>query len=203
MPNRPAASTVASPSDDGLATFLNVRPRLLAIAHRMLGSATDAEDVVQDVWVRWQTADRGVVRDASAFLATTTTRAALNVIRSARYRRERRAERSPIEPVDLDGDPRLRVERSEAVASAVQILLEKLSRAERSAYVLREAFDYSYREIAAVLRLEVANTRQLVSRARQHVVCGRRLRVGSGERRRLLRAFLHAAQGGDVAGLIR
>ena len=168
----------------------------------MLGS-TEAEDLVQDVWLRWQTANRGMVRDAPAFLAATTTRAAINVIRSAQYRHESQAGRRPREPVDPDGDPRVRAERREALASAVLIMLEKLSRPERAAFVLREAFDYSYREIAAMLRLEVAKTRQLVSRARQHVACDRRRHVRSGEPHRLLHAFLRAAQGGDVAGLIR
>src|SRR3954471_13579557 len=74
--------------DDGLSAFMSVRPRLFGIAYRMLGSAVEAEDVVQDAWVRWQTADRGVVRDAAAFLATTTTRLAINVLKSARSRRE-------------------------------------------------------------------------------------------------------------------
>src|SRR5262245_17507164 len=75
-------------TDDGLSAFLSVRSRLFGIAYRMLGSASEAEDTVQDVWVRWQTADRSVVRDAAAFLATTTTRLAINVLQSARSRRE-------------------------------------------------------------------------------------------------------------------
>ena len=84
---RPAESKTST-YDDGLAAFMSVRPRLFGIAYRMLGSAAEAEDVVQDVWVRWQTADRSVVRDAAAFLATTTTRLAINVMQSARSRRE-------------------------------------------------------------------------------------------------------------------
>ena len=86
------AAPVATCPDDGLSAFLRVRPRLFGIAYRMLGSATEAEDIVQDAWVRWQTADRSVVRDAPAFLATTTTRLAINVIQSARSRRERYVE---------------------------------------------------------------------------------------------------------------
>ena len=162
-----------STDDDGLSPFLNVRPRLFGIAYRMLGSAAAAEDIVQDVWVRWQTTDRSVVRDTPAFLATTTTRLAINVIKSARSRRETYMGPSLPEPVDTSADPALGAERNEALEFAVLLLLEKLSPKERAAYVLREAFDYSYREIAHILRLEEANTRQLVTRARQHLAAGR------------------------------
>jgi RNA polymerase sigma-70 factor (ECF subfamily) len=190
-----------SADDDGLSAFLSVRPRLFGIAYRMLGSAAEAEDIVQDVWVRWQTADRSVVRDAPAFLATTTTRLAINVIQSARSRRETYVGPWLPEPVDTSNDPRLGAERGEALELAVLLLLEKLSPTERAAYVLREAFDYPYREIAGMLRLEEANTRQLVTRARQHVADGRRAPVSPAEQRRLLDAFISAAQGGDVAAL--
>ena len=131
---------------------MSVRPRLFGIAYRMLGSAVEAEDVVQDVWVRWQTADRSVVRDAPAFLATTTTRLAINVIQSARSRRETSVGPWLPEPVDTNADPGLGAERSEALEVAVLILLEKLSPTQRAAYILRKAFDYSYREIAKILR---------------------------------------------------
>ena len=141
-----------------------MRPRLFGIAYRMLGRAAEAEDIVQDVWVRWQTTDRSVVRDTRAFLATTTTRLAINAIKSARSRRETYMGPSLPEPVDTSADPALGAERSEALEFAVLLLLEKLSPTERAAYVLREAFDYSYREIANILRLEEANTRQLVTR---------------------------------------
>jgi RNA polymerase sigma-70 factor (ECF subfamily) len=178
-----------------------VRPRLFGIAYRMLGSAAEAEDIVQDVWVRWQMADRSVVRDAAAFLATTTTRLAINVMQSAHSRRETCVGPWLPEPVDAGADPRLEAERGQALASAVVLLLEKLTPTERAAYILREAFDYSYREIAHVLRLEEANARQVVTRARQHVTNGRRMSAKSTEQRRLLDAFIAAAQDGDVAGL--
>lgn len=190
-----------SEDDDGLPAFLDARARLFAIAYRMLGSAAEAEDVVQDVWVRWQTADRHRVRDAVAFLATTATRLAINVMRSARSRRETSVGAWLPEPVDAGADPGLRVERREALERAVRMLLEKLPPAERAAYVLREAFDYPYRDIAEALGLEEANTRQLVSRARQHVAHDRRAPVRSGEQRRLLNAFVGAARGGDVSTL--
>jgi RNA polymerase sigma-70 factor (ECF subfamily) len=186
--------------DDGLSAFLRVRPRLFGIAYRMLGSTAEAEDVVQDAWLRWQTADRTVVRDAPAFLAATTARLAINIIQSARSRRETCVGRWP-EQVDPSAGPGVEAERSEALSFAVHILLERLSPAERAAYVLREAFDYPYREIARILRLAEANTRQLVARARQRIADGRRAPVSSAEQRRLVNAFVSAARRGDVARL--
>ena len=187
--------------DDGLSTFLRVRPRLFGIAYRMLGSAAEAEDIVQDVWIRWQTADRSLVRDAAALLTTMTTRLAINVMQSARSRRETYVGPWLPDPVDTSADPGLGAERGEALELGVQVLLEKLSPTERAAYILREAFDYAYRDIANVLRLEEANARQVVTRARQHVANGRRWLASSTEQRRLLDAFIAAAQNGEVAGL--
>jgi RNA polymerase sigma factor (sigma-70 family) len=187
--------------DDGLSTFLNVRARLFGIAYRMLGNAAEAEDIVQDVWVRWQTADRSVVRDAAAFLATTTTRLAINVMQSARSRRETCVESWQPEPVDTSDDPRLAVERGQSLACGVRMLLEKLTPTERAAYILREAFDYAYRDIADVLRLAEPNARQVVTRARQHIASARKTAASSTEQERLLEAFIAAAQGGDVTGL--
>jgi RNA polymerase sigma-70 factor, ECF subfamily len=164
---RRAKEIIMTTADDALSTFLSVRRRLFSIAYRMLGSAAEAEDIVQDVWVRWQTTDRSVVRDAAAFLATTTTRLAINVMQSARSRRETYVGPSLPEPVDSNADPRLGAERGEALEVGVRVLLKKLSRTERAAYILREAFDYPYRDIANVLRLEEANARQVVTRARR------------------------------------
>jgi RNA polymerase sigma factor (sigma-70 family) len=188
-------------ANDGLSAFLSVRPRLFGIAYRMLGSAAEAEDVVQNVWVRWQTADRSLVRDTAAFLATTTTRLAINVMQSARSRRETYVGPWLPEPVDTSADPWLGAEREKALAFGVLLLLEKLTPSERAAFILREAFDYPYRDIANVLRLEEANARQVVTRARQHVADGRRKPASSTRQRRLLDAFIAAARQGDVAGL--
>jgi RNA polymerase sigma-70 factor, ECF subfamily len=187
--------------DNGLAAFMSARPRLFGIAYRMLRSAAEAEDVVQDVWVRWQTADRSLVRDAGAFLATTTTRLAINVMQSARSRREKHAEPWLPEPVDTSADPERGAERGEGLQAGILVLLEKLAPVERAAYILREAFDYTYRDIANTLRLEEANARQVVTRARQHVADGRKLPATSTEQRRLFEAFIAAAQNGDVASL--
>ncbi len=188
-------------SDDGLATFISARPRLFGIAYRMLGSAAEAEDIVQDVWLRWQTTDRGPIRSPLAFLVTATARLAINVLQSARARRETDVGPLLPEPADTSGDPGWRAERSEALALAVRLLLEKLSPTERAAYVLREAFGHPYREIAGILRIEEANARQLVTRAREAMLRDRRTPVGEAEHRRLLNAFVGAAKTGDVASL--
>jgi RNA polymerase sigma factor (sigma-70 family) len=187
--------------DDGLSAFMSVRPRLFGIAYRMLGSAAEAEDIVQDVWVRWQTAERSRVRDAAAFLVTTATRLAINVMQSARSRRETYVGPWLPETVDTSADPRSRAERGQALARGLVLLLERLTPTERAAYILREAFDYPYRDIASVLRLAEANARQVVTRARQHVASGRRVPARSTEQGALFDAFITAARNGDVARL--
>ncbi len=199
---RPARHLTTCP-DDGLRAFLGVRPRLFGIAYRMLGNAAEAEDIVQDVWMRWQFTDRSSVRDAGAFLATTTTRLAINVKQSARSRHETCAGPCPPEAVDTSTDPRVGPERGQALACGVRMLLEKLTPTERAAYILREAFDYAYRDIANVLRLAEANARQVVTRARQHLASDRRTPTSSTEQQRLLEAFIAAAHEGNVAGLER
>jgi RNA polymerase sigma-70 factor (TIGR02957 family) len=196
---RPSAE--AGEHEDGLSAFVGVRPRLFGIAYRMLGSAAEAEDIVQDVWLRWQATDRSVVENPSAFLATTTTRLCINFAQSAQSRRESYVGPWLPEPVDTSSDPALGAERGEALGLAILLLLEKLSPTERAAYVLREAFDYSYRQIADTLQMEEANTRQLVSRARKHVADGRRTPASSEEQQRLLEAFIGAAQKGDLSAL--
>jgi len=199
----PSAAMATAPCDDGLSAFVRVRPRLFGIAYRMLRSMAEAEDVVQDVWVRWQTTDRHVVRDVPAFLATTTTRLAINVLQSARARRETTVGSWLPEPVDLGADPGLAAERDEAVDRAVRRVLETLSPAERAAYVLREVFNHRYQEIAETLRVEAANARQLVTRAREHLAGRRRAPVSRRAQQRLLTAFVVAAKTGDLARLER
>src|SRR5262245_52372567 len=194
-------SPVISTYDDGLSAFLGLRPRLFSIAYRMLRSAAEAEDIVQDVWVRWQTTDRSVVRNAAAFLVTTATRLAINVLQSARSRRETCDAPCPPETADTTPDPRLRAEQGQALAVGVELLLERLTPTERAAYILRVAFDYPYRDIANVLRLGEANARQVVTRARHHVASGPRMAARSPEQRHLLEAFIAAAQHGEVDDL--
>ena len=188
-------------NDDGVSVFESVRPRLFGIAYRMLGSAAEAEDIVQDAWLRWQGTDRSVVVDPPAFLATATTRLAITFAQSARSRRETYIGPWLPEPVDTSGDPRLGAERAEALEFAVLLLLEKLSPTERAAYVLREAFDYSYDQIAHILRSTETNSRQLVTRARKHISDGRRKSVSAREQQRLLSAFIVASQKGDLPAL--
>jgi len=190
-------------NDDGVSVFESVRPRLFGIAYRMLGSAAEAEDIVQDAWLRWQGTDRSAVIDPPAFLATATTRLAITFSQSARARRETYIGPWLPDPVDTSGDPRLGAERAEALEFAVLLLLEKLSPTERAAYVLREAFDYSYDQIAYTIRSTEANARQLVSRARKHISDGRRKHVSSSEQRRLLNAFVVASRKGDLPALER
>jgi RNA polymerase sigma-70 factor (ECF subfamily) len=192
--------TVAAP-DDGLSAFVGARRRLFGIAYRMLGSAVEAEDILQEVWLRWQAVDRSEVANATAYLATMTTRLAINVAQSARSRHETYVGPWLPEPVDTSADPTLGAERGEALELAVLVLLEKLAPKERAAYILREAFNYPYPEIAEMVRLTEANTRQLVSRARKHIADGRRTPVSVVEQRRLLDAFIVAAQHGDLAVL--
>jgi RNA polymerase sigma-70 factor (ECF subfamily) len=191
-----------SAEDDGLAAFLSARSRLFGIAYRIIGCAAQAEDIVQDVWIRWQTTDRSVVRDAPAFLATATTRLAINVIQAARSRHETSVGPWLSEPVDTSADPRVGAERGEALECAALVLLEALSPMARAAYVLRVAFDYPYRKIAGILHLEEANARQVVTRARQRLADGRRAHVTPAEQPRLLKAFISAVRGGDVVALV-
>ncbi len=188
---------------DGVEQFLAVRPSLFGIAYRMLGSATEAEDILQEVWLRWQAYDRESVESPAAFLATATTRLSINAATSARARHETYIGPWLPEPVDTSADPALGAERGEALEFAVLLLLEKLSPVERAAYVLREAFDYPYSTISEIVQLREPAVRQLVSRARKHLTEARRAPVASAEQKRLLEAFLVAAQAGDFEGLER
>ncbi|MFB8030174.1 MULTISPECIES: RNA polymerase sigma-70 factor [unclassified Streptomyces] len=181
--------------------FLGARPQLFGIAYRVLGSAVEAEDIVQEAWLRWQGTDRSAVREPAAFLATVTTRLAINLARSARVRRESYTGPWLPEPVDTRTDPQLGAERAEALDLAVLFLLEKLNPVERAAYVLREAFDYPYERIADILETSGAHARQLVSRARKHLSAERREPVSSADHRRLLEVFLAAARSGRLSAL--
>ncbi|MDA0183798.1 RNA polymerase sigma-70 factor [Solirubrobacter phytolaccae] len=183
--------------------FEAARPRLFGIAYRMLGSRHEAEELVQETWLRWQGTDRAAVREPEAFLATATTRLAINASQSARARRETYIGPWLPEPVDTAEDPLLGAERGEALEVAVLMLLEKLTPTERATYVLREAFDYSYGDIAGVLQVGEANARQLASRARGKLEGGRRAKADAEAHRRLLDAIVAAAQAGDVQALER
>jgi RNA polymerase sigma factor (sigma-70 family) len=187
--------------DLAAAVFLGVRPRLAAIAYRILGTASDAEDVVQDVWLRWHGTDRAVVINPPAFLAATTVRLAINQSVSAWRRHETCSSSSLPEPADGCVEPEAWAERGEAVELAVRLLLEKLTPMELATYVLREAFGYPYRQIAEVLRCGEANARQVARRARIRIADERRTPVSPAAHRRLVRAFLAAAQAGALTDL--
>lgn len=189
--------------DEALAAFQAVRGRLFGIAYRMLGSASEAEDIVQEAWLRWQGTDRTVVQDPPAFLATATTRLAINALQSARSQRETYIGPWLPEPVDTSADPTLGAERAEALGFAVLVMLERLTPTERAAYVLREAFAYPYEQICEIVQVSEAAARQLVSRARKHLTGERRREVPLSEQRRLLTAFLAAAKTGDLMQLER
>lgn len=183
--------------------FMELRPHLFGIAYRVLGSVTEAEDVVQEAWLRWQNTDRSVVENPQAFLARTTTRLAINVAQSARVRRETYVGPWLPEPVDTSVDPAVGAERAEALDLALLMLMEELNPVERAAYILREAFAYPYGQIADILQITQVNTRKIVSRARAHLSGRCRDRVDTADHRPLLEAFLAAAQSGDVLGLER
>ncbi|WP_086726639.1 RNA polymerase sigma-70 factor [Streptomyces carpinensis] len=183
------------------AVFSTARARMFGIAYRMMGSVSEAEDIVQEVWIRWQTYDRSTVRNPHAFLTTMTTRLAINALQSARVRRETYVGPWLPEPVDTSGDPALGAERGEALEVAVLMLLEKLTPTQRAAYVLREAFDYPYEQIAEVIGQTQANVRQLVSRARKLLAAEKRASVPAADHERFLTAFLAAAKTGNVTAL--
>src|SRR3954463_11693103 len=197
LDNPPTASAM----DEAVSVFVELRPRLFGIAYRLLGSAVESEDVVQEVWLRWQKTDRSAVVSPVAFLSKATTRLAINVAQSARVRRETYIGPWLPAPVDTATPPQAGAERAEAVEMALLLGLEKLTPVERAAYGLREAFDYAYAEIADMLEVSLVNVRKIVSRARRHLLEERRETVDAAEHRRLLSAFVSAARTGDVASL--
>ena len=186
---------------DALTEFTSARRRLFGIAYRMLGSAAEAEDILQEVWIRWQSVDVSEIREPVAWLTTATTRLAINVLQSARQRREVYIGPWLPEPVDTSNDPLLGAERGEALELAVLLLLEKLTPTERAAYVLRAAFDYPYSRIAEIVGSTEPAARQLVSRAGKHLAAERRKPAPEQHRQRLLDAFITAAQQGDMNAL--
>lgn len=205
MPTGSAHSPIRPSRHNGavtaIAAFEQHRQRLFGIAYRMLGSVADAEDVLQDAWLRWDGTDRDAVAEPGAYLATVVTRLSIAELTSARARRETYVGPWLPEPVDTAVDPLLGAERAEALSIAVLLLLERLSPAERAAFVLHTAFDYPHSRIAEVLETTEANARQLFSRAKKHLDEARPRPASPAERGRLLAAFLAAAQAGDLKAL--
>lgn len=184
--------------------FQTHRPRLMALAYRLLGSRADAEDVVQDAWLRWSRADPTSVRDPEAWLVTTTTRLGLDRLRAAKRERVHYVGPWLAEPlaVSLEPDPAPGPAQLHAFADDVSVafltLLEQLGPEERAAFLLKEAFDHDYREIADLIGHSEANCRQLVHRARQRLQAGRpRFNADASQHRQLLARFMDASQRGD------
>ncbi|GAB7039565.1 MULTISPECIES: RNA polymerase sigma factor SigJ [Catenuloplanes] len=187
--------------------FARLRGRLEAIAYRMLGSAGDAEDAVQDTFLRWQAADRQHIATPEAWLTKVLTNVCLNQLTSARARRETYVGQWLPEPVPA-GDrmlgPAETAEQRESVSIAVLTLLERLSPNERAVYVLREAFGYPHAEIAGMLGLTEANCQQIHHRARRHVASGpARITVDAAAAERIAENFLRAAVSGEIEPLVR
>ncbi|MBF6183493.1 RNA polymerase sigma-70 factor [Nocardia otitidiscaviarum] len=190
---------------DGLAEFERQRGRLFALAYRMLGSASEAEDAVQETYLRWDAADRATIRAAEAWLTTVVVNLCRTWLDSARARRETYVGPWIPEPVRTGAGelgPLESAEQRELVSLAFLTMLERLTPAERAVFVLREAFGYPHREIAAMLELTEANSQQLYRRAAQRVREQRpRFAAAPEQARELLSRFLAAARSGDVAAL--
>ena len=179
----------------------DLRPLLFSIAYRMLGSVAEAEDVVQEAYLRRQSSS-GPVESERAFMTTVTTRLAMDVLRSARHRREAYVGEWLPEPL-VDAEAPARVEDEESVSLAFLVLLERLSPVERAVLVLREAFDLGYGEIAAIVGRAEDNCRQILSRARRRIADGRpRFDADPAARDALAARFLAAARDGDLDGLV-
>ena len=180
----------------------DLRAYMVAVAYRMLGTVTEAEDVVQDALIRMASAGEREVRSPKAYAATVTARLALDELRSARARRERYVGTWLPEPVLTEQDPAERAELRDSLSAAFLVVLETLSPVQRAVYVLHDLFDLPYADVAEVVDRTEANCRQLAVRARRHIEERRRRFDPPGERRdELVRRFLAACETGDVAAL--
>ena len=201
-----------SDMSDPVTTFGLCRPRLLGLAYRMLGSMADAEDAVQETYVRWHRTDRDAVLEPRAFLMTTTTRICLDMLTSARARREEYIGPWLPEPVvdTVPLAPDSRTELAEDLSISLLLTLDRLSPLERAAFLLHDVFDFSFNEVASALERNEAACRQLAARARKHVRASRPRGVAAppaqpGEinpkHARLISAFAAAIQSGDLRAL--
>jgi RNA polymerase sigma-70 factor (TIGR02957 family) len=183
-----------------------LRPRAFAIAYRMLGSVTEAEDIVQEALIRVHAAiERGEqIASPRAYLATVVTRLAIDELRSARARRETYVGEWLPEPIatDSENDPAERAEMADSLSLAFLTLLESLTPEQRAAFLLHDVFDYGYGDVAEILKTNEQNARQLASRARRHVEEGRpRFESSAEERTRLAESFFAAAENGEFEAL--
>ncbi|MFC7308024.1 RNA polymerase sigma-70 factor [Streptomyces monticola] len=188
--------------------FEEHRPVLMGVAYRMLGRVADAEDIVQEAWLRWSASGREEVREPRAYLVRITTRLAIDRLRQVQSRREAYVGPWLPEPLETDFGPTApdtaeQAVLADSVSMAVLVVLESLSPLERAVFVLREAFGFPFAEIAATLERSEAAVRQLAGRARKHVDEGRpRFDVDPVERRDLTERFLAAAANGDLDSLM-
>ncbi|MEV0321657.1 RNA polymerase sigma factor SigJ [Streptomyces sp. NPDC050658] len=195
-------------TDTATSVFEEHRPVLMGVAYRMLGRVVDAEDVVQDAWLRWSTTEHGQVREPRAYLVRVTTRLAIDRLRHVQSRRESYVGPWLPEPMVTDFGPTVpdtaeQAVLADSVSLAVLVVLESLSPLERAVFVLREAFGFPFSEIAATLDRAEPAVRQLAARARKHVDEKRpRYEVDPDERRDLTERFLAAAVDGDLDGLM-
>ncbi|MET7690890.1 RNA polymerase sigma-70 factor [Streptomyces sp. NPDC005483] len=183
--------------------FQELRPLLFSIAYRILGSVGEAEDAVQETWLRYESTETEP-RSVKAYLSTTVTRIAIDVLRSARVRREQYVGDWLPEPLldDPYDDPARAAELADSVSMAALLLLERLSPAERAVFVLREVFDFGFPEVASAVGRSEQACRQLASRARRHMAAGRpRFEADREERTELASRFFDALREGDVDGL--
>jgi RNA polymerase sigma-70 factor (ECF subfamily) len=187
-----------------LDVFNTDRPLLFSIAYRMLGSASDAEDVLQDAWLRCRSVDGSAIRSAKAFATTVVTRLCLDRLKSARRTREEYVGPWLPEPVltrEVES-PETRLQRAESVTLAFLVLLEKLSPEERAVFLLKDIFEYDHAEISGILGTTVDNSRQLLHRAKARLAEGRPRLSGTAESRRAIaERFAHAFSSGDGAEL--
>ena len=193
------------PGDALSRAFEAHRPRLLRVAYATVGSVAEAEDCVQEAWLRVQAQDPASIRDLGAWLTTTVSRLAYDTLGSARVRRERYVGPWLPEPLVEDlaaGDPADRVTLDESVSMALLVVLERLSPAERTAFLLHDVFGLAFEEVADVVGRTPAAVRQLASRARRHVKDGQpRFPPTLAQQRRLVAAFADACGGGDLERL--
>jgi len=182
--------------------FASARPMLFAIAYRMLGSVMDAEDLVQDAWLRWQEAPQTEVRSPRAYLTTIVTRLAINQLRAARSKRETYVGPWLPEPLVTEDTPDT-VELAESLSMAFLVLLERLSPIERAVFLLHEVFDFEYAEIARMVDKTEVNCRQLLARAKQRLGTSQsRFDADPAQARRLTARFTEASVAGDLDGLL-
>ena len=183
--------------------FVSHRRLLFTVAYEMLGSAADAEDVVQETWLRWVDVDQAEVRNPRAYLVRIVTRQALNRLRTLARRREEYVGEWLPEPLLTSPDVAEDIELSESVSIAMLTVLETLGPTERAVFVLREVFDVPYDEIAEAVGKTPAAVRQIAHRAREHVAARRpRVQVDRAEQQAAVERFLAALQTGDVQGLL-